>query len=152
VYLACFFDYRRRLSPGERATVLIIATNSKQARVIFRYVRALLTHVPMLAKLVQRATAHSFDLDNDTTIEVHPASYRTTRGYTIVAALCDEIDNTAKKQRGRPDTDASTRRAGETVKLLAILQKSPALGSFCQNLGRDCINGHDTNHKWKYKN
>ena len=32
VYLACFFDYRRYLAPGERGTVLIIATNSKQAR------------------------------------------------------------------------------------------------------------------------
>ena len=36
------------------------------------------------------------------------------------------------------------RMRGETVKLLAILQKLPALGSFCQNLARDCINGHDT--------
>ena len=44
--------------------------------------------------------------------------------------------------RGEPGHDFKSR--GETVKLLAILQKSPALGSFCQNLGRDCINGHDT--------
>jgi hypothetical protein len=91
VYLAAFFNYRKYLTPGERGTVLIIATNSKQARVIFRYVRALLTNIPMLAKLIERETAHSFDLNNSATIEVHSASYRTTRGYTIVAALCDEI-------------------------------------------------------------
>jgi len=61
VFLACFFEYRKFLAPGERGTVLIIATNSKQARVIVRYVRALLTHIPMLAKLVERETADAFD-------------------------------------------------------------------------------------------
>ena len=52
VYLATFPDYRRYLSPGERGTVLVIATDRKQARTIFRYIRGLLTQVPMLAKLV----------------------------------------------------------------------------------------------------
>src|SRR5262249_56739136 len=56
VYLACFFDYRRHLAPGERGTVLILATNSKHARVILRYIRALLTHFPMLAQLIARPT------------------------------------------------------------------------------------------------
>jgi hypothetical protein len=91
VYLACFFDYRKYLSPGERGNVVIIATNARQARVIFRYVRALLLHIPMLRQLIERETARSFDLDRGTTIEVHVASFKTTRGYTIVAALCDEI-------------------------------------------------------------
>jgi hypothetical protein len=91
VFLACFFDYRKHLAPGERATVLVIATNNKQARVILRYIRGFLTYVPMLNKLIERETADSFDLNNSTTIEVHTASFRSVRGYTIVAALCDEI-------------------------------------------------------------
>jgi len=91
VYLACFFEYRRHLAPGERGTVLIIATNSKQARVIVRYIRALLTHIPMLTKLMERETADAFDLSNSVTIEVHPASAKTTRGYVVVAALLDEV-------------------------------------------------------------
>jgi hypothetical protein len=103
VFLATFHDYRRYLAPGERATVLIIATNSKQARVIFRYVRALLTRVPMLAKLVERETAHAFDLADDVTIEVHVASYKTTRGYAIVAALCDEIAFWPHENSAEPD-------------------------------------------------
>jgi hypothetical protein len=103
VFLACFYDYRKFLSPGERATVLVIATNSKQARVIFRYARALLTHIPMLAKMIERETADSFDLTNGTTIEVHPASYKTTRGYTIVAALCDEIAFWPHEDAAEPD-------------------------------------------------
>ena len=70
---------------------------------IFRYVRALLTHVPMLAKLIERETADSFDLSNATTIEVHPVSYKTTRGYTIVAALCDEIAFWPYEDAAEPD-------------------------------------------------
>ncbi|HKD75032.1 MAG TPA: hypothetical protein VKB76_06030, partial [Ktedonobacterales bacterium] len=103
VFLACFFDYRRALSPGERGTVLIIATNSRQACVIFRYVSALLTHIPMLEQMIERETAASFDLNNATTIEVHIASFKTTRGYTIVAALCDEIAFWPHDDAAEPD-------------------------------------------------
>jgi hypothetical protein len=35
VYLACFHQYRRYLAPGERATIMIIARDRKQSRVIF---------------------------------------------------------------------------------------------------------------------
>ncbi len=54
VYLACFRDYRRFLQPGERGTVMVLARDRKQARTIFRYVRGLLTGVPMLQRLVLR--------------------------------------------------------------------------------------------------
>jgi hypothetical protein len=103
VYLSAFHDYRRHLAPGERATVLILATNARQARVIFRYCRALLTNIPMLHKLVERETSDTFDLSNGTTIEVHPVSMRTTRGYTIVAALCDEIAFWPHEDAAEPD-------------------------------------------------
>ena len=46
VYLACFHDYRRHLAPGERGTVIVIAHHRRQARVIFRYISALLTQRP----------------------------------------------------------------------------------------------------------
>src|SRR5215813_827635 len=105
VYLACFYDYRRYLAPGERGTVLIIATNSKQARVIVRYVRALLTHIPMLAKLIERETADAFDLTNGTTIEVHVASARSTRGYAVVAACLDEVSYFPTDDSANPDFD-----------------------------------------------
>jgi hypothetical protein len=103
VYLSAFHDYRRYLAPGERATVLILATNAKQARVIFRYVRALLTRIPMLAKMVQRETADAFDLTNGTTIEVHPVSMRTTRGYTIACVCADEIAYWPHEDAAEPD-------------------------------------------------
>ncbi|MCJ2087516.1 hypothetical protein MKK88_16225 [Methylobacterium sp. E-005] len=91
VYLACFRDYRRYLAPGERATILIIATDRRQARTIFRYIKGLLTEVPMLARMVERETADEFDLTNRVTIEVGTSSYRAVRGRTLAAALCDEL-------------------------------------------------------------
>jgi hypothetical protein len=62
VFLATLKDYRPHLAPGERATVLVIACDRRQARVIFRYIRALLTEVPMLTRLIERETMDSFDL------------------------------------------------------------------------------------------
>jgi hypothetical protein len=42
VYLATFIDWSPYLSPGERGTVMVIASDRRQARTIFRYVRAFL--------------------------------------------------------------------------------------------------------------
>jgi hypothetical protein len=103
VYLAAFHDYRRYLSPGERGTVLVIATDRKQARTIFRYIRALLTEVPMLAKLVTREDRETFDLTNSVTIEVGTASFKSVRGYTVVAALCDEMAFWPTDDSAQPD-------------------------------------------------
>ena len=91
VYLSCFANYRRYLAPSERGTVMVIAADRKQARVILRYVRGLLHGVPMLKAMIERETAEAFDLTNSVTIEISTASFKRTRGYTLVAALCDEI-------------------------------------------------------------
>ena len=82
---------------------MVIATDRKQARVIFRYIGALLSEVPMLARLIERKTAEAFDLSNGVSIEVQAASYRSTRGYTIVAALCDEIAFWPTDNAAEPD-------------------------------------------------
>lgn len=100
VYLACFMAWQPYLGPGERAMILVIACDRKQARVIFRYVRALLS-IPMLARLVDREASEIIDLNNGVSIEIAVASYRTTRGYTLAAVLCDELafwrtDNSAE--------------------------------------------------------
>ena len=91
VFLACFRDWRSHLIPGERAVVMVIARDRKQARVILDYVRALLAGVPMLAPLVMRETAEVIDLDNGVSIEIHTCSYRSIRGRTVVAGLLDEL-------------------------------------------------------------
>jgi hypothetical protein len=103
VFLATFKDYRPHLATGEVGTIMIIAADRKQARVILRYVRGLLTGVPMLARLIERETADAFDLTNRVSIEVAVASFRSTRGYTLVAALCDEIAFWPTDDAAEPD-------------------------------------------------
>ena len=59
----------------------------------------------MLAKLIERETADAFDLSNSVTIEVHPASAKTTRGYAVVAALLDEVAFFPTDDSDNPDYD-----------------------------------------------
>ncbi len=90
VYLAAFKDWRSYLAPGEVGTIMIIAQDRRQARVIMRFVRGLLS-VPMLKQLIELETQQSVTLTNRIVIEVHSCNYRSVRGYTVVAALLDEL-------------------------------------------------------------
>lgn len=103
VFLACWRSYADYLGPGERGTILVLATDRRQARTIFRYVRGLITGTPLLAGMLQRETADSLDLSNGVTIEVGTASYRTARGYTLVACLCDETAFWPTDDSAEPD-------------------------------------------------
>ena len=116
-FLATFRDYRPYLTPGERATILVIATDRKQARTIFRYIRGLMTLVPMLARMIERETATGFDLDNSVTIEIGVASFKSVRGLTLVAALCDEIAFWPTDDASEPDYEilAALRPAMATI-------------------------------------
>jgi hypothetical protein len=116
VYLACFKDYRRYLGPGESATIMVIAADRKQAKIIIRFVKGLLA-IPALAKLIEAETADSVDLANQMTIEVGTASYKSVRGYTIVAALGDEIAFWPQEDSATPDVEilAALRPAMATI-------------------------------------
>lgn len=117
VFLACFKDYRPFLGPGETGVIMVIAVDRKQARVIHRYVRALLNSVPMLAAMIVRQDAESIDLDNHVSIEITTGSYRTIRGFTVVAALCDEIAFWRSEDSANPaeETLSALRPAMSTV-------------------------------------
>lgn len=116
VYLACFRDYRSMLSPGEVATVMVIAADRRQARVVFRYVRAFLRDVPMLARMIESETRESITLNNGASIEIHTASYRSTRGYTCAAVIADECAFWPTDEAG----------ANPDVEILAALRPSLA--------------------------
>ena len=90
-YLATMRDYEPHLSPGEVATVAVLAANRAQARSIFRYTAGLMATVPMLKALITDQTSETITLSNRVVIEISTASFRTTRGYTYAACLLDEI-------------------------------------------------------------
>ena len=109
MFLATFRNYQQYLAPGERGTILVIARDRRQARTIFRYLRALLINVPMLARQIERETSDTFDLRGSITIEIHTASFRSTRGYTVVAALLDEIAFWPTDDAAEPDAERGAR-------------------------------------------
>lgn len=150
VYLACFRDYQEALAPGERGTVMLIAADRRQARTLFRYVVGLLKGVPMLARMIDTERAEAIDLSNRVTIEVHTASFRTVRGYTIVAAILDEIGFWPTDDAAEPDTEilAAIRPGMATVPtslLLAIsspyARRGALWGAYRNHYGKDASPG-----------
>jgi hypothetical protein len=71
----------------------------------------------MLARMIERETADSFDLTNRITIEIQAASFRSTRGYTLIAALCDELAFWRSDESANPDKEirAALRPAMATI-------------------------------------
>jgi hypothetical protein len=106
VYLACFRTYV--LAPGERGVFMVIAADRRQARVVKRYIAGLLRAVPVLRSLVGGETKDAIELTNGLTIEIHTASFRAVRGYTIVGAVCDEIAFWPTDDSANPDTEILT--------------------------------------------
>jgi hypothetical protein len=105
VYLSTFRDYTPYLAPGEKATVRVMAADRDQARAIFRFIGAMLREIPLLGPLITKETAESFELSNRVIIEVGTASYRSSRGYTFAAILCDEIAFWRSEDAANPDAE-----------------------------------------------
>ena len=117
VFLACFRDYTRLLAPGEVASITLLAADRRQARVIMRYITGFLENVPMLRRMIVKQALESVALSNRVVIEVHTCSFRAVRGYTIVAAICDEVAFWRSDESANPDTEviAALRPALATI-------------------------------------
>jgi hypothetical protein len=116
VFLACFRDWRAYLGPGELGTLMIVAQDRRQCRVILRYIKGLIEACPMLRNVVLSETAESITLKNRVIIEVHTSSFRSTRGYSLIAALCDEVAYWSAEDSAEPDVEVLTAlRAGRAT-------------------------------------
>jgi hypothetical protein len=146
VYLACFRDYRPHLAPGERAHILVIAADRSQAQNIFRYVKGFLASNPMLRKMVEAEKTESIDLTNRVTIQVATCSYRSIRGFTAAAVICDEVAFWRADDGANPATEVlrAVRPALATIPdslLLAIsspyARSGPLWQAFQDHHGKD---------------
>jgi hypothetical protein len=124
-FFSAFHDWKPFLTGGERATIMIIAADRRQAGVIFRYLREMLD-IPLLRGLIQRETNELLELANDVTIEIATASFRTLRGRTVVLALCDELAFWVTDSGANPDTEivAALKPAQATVPNARMLKAS----------------------------
>lgn len=90
VYLAAFRDWSQVIGLG-RGTIMIIAADRRQGRIIKQYISSLFNEVEMLRPLVAADLDERIDLKNRITIEIHTASLVSTRGYLILVGLIDEV-------------------------------------------------------------
>src|SRR5262245_57821362 len=91
VFIGCFFSFVEYLTTGERGTVLILAVDKAQAKVVFNYCKGIIEAIPALRGMVTAWRADEVELSNDITIAVKTSDYRSVRGVTMVCCICDEV-------------------------------------------------------------
>jgi hypothetical protein len=115
-YLAGCIDYSAIQAPGERLKLLILAQTTRTAGKAFSYILGLFENSPELRTLlVNKArpgeeprydvTQDTIRLCTDLDIEVVPANFKTVRGETLVAAICDETAFWSIEGSANPDVE-----------------------------------------------
>jgi hypothetical protein len=93
------------LAPGERGVIPLLAASTQQAASAFAFVEGIFAVAPNLKDLVDGATSDTLSLTTAIDISVRPASFRTIRGITAVAAIADEIAFWRSEDSANPDKE-----------------------------------------------
>jgi hypothetical protein len=104
VFIATTSDFSH-LRPGERGTVMCLATDRDQAGIAFNYVKALLEETPLLRPLIRRVDGDRIVLRNGAEIIVVTNNTRSPRGRTIACAIYDEAAHWRGEDFASPDTE-----------------------------------------------
>lgn len=79
------------LAEGELAVIPLLAADRRQARIVMGYLKAL-CQLPAFHPYLHRITGREgVELHTGVNIEISTASFRTIRGFTVPAAILDEI-------------------------------------------------------------
>jgi Terminase large subunit, ATPase domain len=90
-FIACFIDFSPYITVGETLAVMCLAKDKDQARIVFRYVKAILNHVPGLRSMIIDQRADEIELSTGVTIMVKASDFGGVRGPTIPCVVADEI-------------------------------------------------------------
>lgn len=104
-YLAGLCDHRADLAKGERGHVLLIAPDTRQAKVALDYCEGILESTPVLRQLIAGRSAEALSLTTGVDITVRAARFRSLRGMTCVAVLADEAAFWMSDESANPDTE-----------------------------------------------
>lgn len=102
---ASIADYSAALRPGERASVLCLAVDREQAKIVNRYIKGYFDTVPLLTPLVTSKDDDGLELANNVEIVVATNSYRSVRGRTIACAIFDEAAFWRSDESATPDVE-----------------------------------------------
>jgi hypothetical protein len=146
VYLACFVDYSPFLAAGERASIVLLASDKRQAALLKSYVEGFLESVPILSRMVVNRTQEDIELSNRVSISIHTSNYRSIRGYTVAACLCDEIGFWMDDNSANPASEilAAVRPAMSTIPSALLLafsspyaRRGPLFENYRDHFGKD---------------
>jgi hypothetical protein len=98
-------DYSAHLRPGERASVLCLAVDREQARIVQRYTAGYFREIPLFQPFVARETDDGLELTNNVEIIVATNSFRSVRGRTIACAIFDEASFWRSEDYANPDVE-----------------------------------------------
>jgi hypothetical protein len=104
-YIVACVDHREVLAPGERGVLPILAASTLQAGQAFNFITGVFAAAPNLKDLVENVTADTLSLSTGVDNQVRPASFRTIRGITAVAAIGDEIAFWRSDDSANPDRE-----------------------------------------------
>jgi hypothetical protein len=91
LYEALFGGHVERLGRGEAAMIPCIAQDARAAKISFQYVRDYLTGSPDLAEAVDEVLTTEVRLTNRVTLATFACTLRGLRGWSIPAAVLDEL-------------------------------------------------------------
>jgi hypothetical protein len=131
-YYAALIDYTGILGVGEEAVALLVAPTERQATVAFRRVEGLFDGSPLLSSMIvpNTRTKDSFRLNNGVTVEVRPASYKSSRGLTLCCCVVDEACFlSAEGKNTDSEIATATRPALLTTRGPLILASTPYAAS-----------------------
>ncbi len=100
---ALSFD-RAPLQPGEIGVIPLIAADRAQARNSLNYLKGLAAH-PVVEPFVQRVLRDSVEFRTGVVVQVVAASFRSTRGYTMIDAILEECAFYQSEDSANPDEE-----------------------------------------------
>jgi hypothetical protein len=146
VYEALFGGHEQHLARGERGVIPLVAQDQRATRIAFGYIRDYMIRSSLLAPLIAEVLASEIVLTNGLAISCFPCTLRSLRGWSIPAAVMDEL--AFYRLEGQADSDvevqASIRRgmiafpATRLVKISTPYMKGGVLyEDFSRGFGQD---------------
>ncbi|MBR0986536.1 terminase [Bradyrhizobium liaoningense] len=111
------------LAPGEIGFVLVLSATVAQAHVVFSYAKAFLEESPVLRHHLIDATKSELRLTGNIIIGTHPNSFRSVRGRSLLAVICDETALWRDDSSANPDLEVY-----RAVKPALIASGGPLIG------------------------
>jgi len=108
---ACLSGKEKLLAKGEQGMVAVVAPTAKQGRIIKNYTGAILHGTSLLRNEVRKETREGFLLSNGVQIEILIGDWRSIRGYSVIAAIVDEVCFFGLSEESRVKNDAELIRA-----------------------------------------